>query len=631
MNRDESWERRPVTVQRHWTKAYPHTPLRMAERNLMMETRADGAVMLKSGTPLGAVPRQLGDDLRAGAARHPDRVFLAERGSDGAWVKLTYAEARAKADAVSQWLLDNGHGPENPVAALSDNSIAMGLLMLGAMQAGIPFMPVSPAYSLMSKDYAKVKYICERFTPSLIYAETLAPFVPALKAVAPRAQIVARHAQGELPGVVDFADLLAAKPGRAAEEAFAKVTPDSTAKILLTSGSTGFPKGVINTQRMLTASMTQCAQAWPFLLDRPPVLCDWLPWNHTFGSNFCFNSTLRFGGTLYIDEGRPVPGRFAPTLKNLRETKPTILLNVARAYDFLLPEFEKDEEFARDVFANVDMVFYAGAGLPQNLWDRLEAAAIKTRGKRIPILTSLGSTETAPPAVICHWTMDVTGSIGLPLPALEAKLVPAGDKTEIRFKGPNITPGYYRDAERTKEAFDEEGFYKIGDAVKWADPKDPNLGLLFDGRVAENFKLLTGTWVAAGMLRLDVLSAVAPLIQDAAVTGVDQEWVGLLAFPNVAACKAAIGAEAEALSPDAIVRHPKLHAALKAKLGTYNAAHPGSSQRVARVLLMTEPPSIDAGEITDKGYLNQRAILARRAAMVERLYSATPADDVVAA
>jgi feruloyl-CoA synthase len=620
-----------VTVQRHWTKAYPHTLLRLGERALVMETRADGAVLLKCKTPLAQHPRQLGDDLRAGAARHPDRVFLAERGADGAWVTLTYAEARAKADAVSQWLLDHGHTPQNPVAALSDNSIALGLLMLGAMQIGIPFMPISPAYSLMSKDYAKVKFICERFTPSLIYVETLAPFVPALNVVSRATQVVARHAKGERPNVIAFSDLLAAKPGRAVEAAFAAVDPEAPAKILLTSGSTGFPKGVINTHRMMTASMTQCGQAWPFLMDRPPILCDWLPWNHTFGSNFCFNSVLRFGGTIYIDEGRPIPGRFAPTLKNLRETRPTILLNVARAYDFLLPEFEKDEGFARTVFENVDMIFYAGAGLPQNLWDRLEAVSIKVRGKRIPILTSLGSTETAPPAVICHWPMDVTGSIGHPLPALEAKLVPAGDKTEIRFKGPNITPGYYRDAARTAEAFDEEGYYKIGDAVKWADPDNPDLGLLFDGRVAENFKLLTGTWVAAGMLRLDVLSAVAPLIQDAAVTGVDQEWVGLLAFPNMAACKAAIGPEADALAPDAIARHPKLHAALKAKLGTYNAAHPGSSQRVARVLLMSEPPSIDAGEITDKGYLNQRAILARRAALVERLYSATPGDDVVIA
>jgi feruloyl-CoA synthase len=620
-----------VTVQRHWTKAYPHTPLRLAERSLVMEKRADGAVLLRCGTPLGAHPKQLGDDLRANAARFPDRVFLAERGPDGGWVKLTYGEFRAKADAVSQWLLDHGHGAANPVAALSDNSIALGLLMMGAMQVGIPFMPISPAYSLMSKDYAKVKYVCERFTPSLIYVETLAPFVPALKAAATTAQLVARNSAGELPGVTPFAELLATRPGAAVERAYAAVDPDAPAKILLTSGSTGFPKGVINTHRMMTVSMTQCAQAWPFLLDRPPILCDWLPWNHTFGSNFCFNSMLRFGGTFYLDEGRPVPGRFAATLKNLRETRPTILLNVARAYDFLLPEFEKDEEFARAVFADLDMIFYAGAGLPQALWDRLEAVAIKVRGKRIPILTSLGSTETAPPAVICHWPMDVTGSIGHPLPALEAKLVPAGDKIEIRFKGPNISPGYYRDPERTAEAFDEEGFYKIGDAVKWADPKNPDLGLLFDGRVAENFKLLTGTWVAAGMLRLDVLSATAPLIQDAAVTGHDREEVGLLAFPNMAACRAALGAEGEALAPDAVVRHPRLHALLKEKLGTYNAAHRGSSQRVARVLLMTEPPNIDAGEITDKGYLNQRAILGRRAALVERLYADEPGGDVVIA
>jgi len=620
-----------MNAQPFWTKAHPHAPLNLAPQSLVTETRADGAVLLRSGVALGPYSKQIGDDLRAGAARHADRVFLAERGKDGAWVKLTYAEARAKADAISQWLLDHGHGPANPVAALSDNSIAFGLLMLGAMQVGIPFLPVSQAYSLMSKDYAKVKYICERFTPSLIFVETLGPFAPALKASGSNATVVARNAGGELPGVVAFADLTATKPGRAVEEAYAKVGPDSAAKILLTSGSTGFPKGVINTQRMLTASMTQCAQVWPFLLDRPPVLCDWLPWNHTFGSNFCFNAVLRFGGTFYIDEGRPIPGRFAPTLKNLRETQPTILLNVARAYDFLIPEFEKDEAFAKTVFENLDMIFYAGAGLPQNLWDRLEAISVKVRGKRLPILTSLGSTETAPPAIMCHWPMDVTGSVGLPIPALEAKLVPTGGKTEIRFRGPNITPGYYRDAERTKEAFDEEGFYKIGDAVKWADAKKPELGLLFDGRVAENFKLLTGTWVAAGVLRLDALSATAPLIQDAAVTGVDQSWVGLLAFPNMAACKALIGPEGEAMAPDAVVRHPKVKAALAEKLRAYNAAHPGSSQKIGRVMLMTEPPNIDAGEITDKGYLNQRAILARRAALVERLYSDRPGEDVVAA
>ncbi len=620
-----------MTEPRHWTKDYPHTPLKFGARDLKIERRPDGATILRSGTPLLPYPRQLSDDLRRHAARIPDRTFLAERGPDGQWVHLTYAEARAKADAVSQWLIDNGHSPDNPVAALSDNSIAFGLLMLGAMQVGIPFLPVSPAYSLMSKDFAKIKFIVERFTPSLLFVETLGPFAPALKAAASPAQIVARSHNREIDGVIPFSDLLAAKPGPAMAAAYEKVGPDSIAKILLTSGSTGFPKGVINPQRMLNSSMQQSDQLWPFLLDRPIVICDWLPWNHTFGSNFCFNTILHHGGTFYIDEGKPVPGKFAATLRNLREIKLTLLLNVARAYDVLLPEFEKDDDFARHVFGDIDMIFYAGAGLPQNLWDRLEALSIKVRGKRIPILTSLGSTETGPPGIMAHWTADVTGSVGLPLPEIEAKLVPSGDKIEIRFRGPNITPGYYRDPERTRAAFDEEGFYKIGDAVKWANPDDPNEGLLFDGRVAENFKLLTGTWVAAGTLRLNALSYTAPLIQDAAVAGNDRNEVGLLAFPNIAACKAVVGPDSEALGVEAVLRHPRLHAALREKIGAYNAVHPASSERVARLLLMAEPPNIDAGEITDKGYLNQRAILARRAALVERLYADAPADDVVIA
>ncbi|MEQ8699823.1 MAG: AMP-binding protein, partial [Bauldia litoralis] len=436
-----------------WTKDHPFTDLTLAPPRVEVERRDNGEVVLTNPVPLGDYPTQLSDDLRRHADTHPDRIFLAERGADGDWVRVSYAEARRRVDSISQWLLDNGHGPDNPIACLSDNSVRFALLQLGAMQVGIPFLPVSPAYSLMSKDFARIRYVCEQFTPSLIYAENLALFKPALDAVNPRAQLVAAHGVDAIAGAVPFEDLLAATPGPAVEEAYARVGPDTVGKILLTSGSTGFPKGVINTQRNMCASHTQMTQVWPFLTERPPVICDWLPWNHTFGANWCFNMILRHGGTFYVDEGKPAPGKFEATLRNLRDVKVTMLLNVARAYDALIPELEKDEAFARHLFSDLDYVFYAGAGLPRGLWDRLEALSIKVRGKRTPILTSLGSTETGPPALVCHWTADVTGSVGLPLPGLAAKLAPAGGKTEVRFKGANICPGYYRDDERTAQAF----------------------------------------------------------------------------------------------------------------------------------------------------------------------------------
>ena len=318
---------------------------------------------------------------------------------------------------------------------------------------------------------------------------------------------------------------------------------------------------------------------------------------------------LRFGGTYWMDEGKPVPGRFEATLRNLREVKINQYLNVTRAYDMLVPALEADPAFAEHVLGDCQYLFYAGAGLPQALWDRIEALSIRVRGARIPMMTSLGSTETGPPAIKGYWPCDLTGTVGLPIPGLEAKLAPAGGKTEIRFRGPNIAPGYYRNPEKTAEAYDDEGFYRIGDAVKWVDEADPMQGLSFDGRVAENFKLLTGTWVATGVLRLDVLSHIGPLVSDAAVTGEDRDEVGLLGFANLDACKVAIGPAAEGMSSAEIVAHPAVHEALRAKIAAYNRDHPGSSQRVRRVLLMTDPPDIDAGEITDKGYLNQRAIL----------------------
>ncbi len=611
-----------------WTKDWPYTPLRLAERSLEIERRDNGETILRNPMPLDAYPTQVSDDLRRQAARIPDRTFLAQRDDAGEWVHLTYAAARDRADRISQWLLDNGHNGDNPVAILSDNSLNFAVLQLGAMQVGIPAMPVSPAYSLMSKDFAKVRHACDSFTPSLIYVEDAAPFRPALEAVNPAAAIVATRNADAIPGAIPFDDLLAAEAGEAVERAYAAVTGDSIGKILLTSGSTGLPKGVINTQRLMCSSATQTGQVWPFLHDEPPVICDWLPWNHTFAANFNFNTILRFGGTYWMDEGKPVPGRFEATLRNLREIRINQYMNVARAYDLLVPALEADPAFAEHVLGDCQYLFYAGAGLPQALWDRIEALSIRVRGARIPMMTSLGSTETGPPAVKGYWPCDRSGTVGLPMPGLEAKLAPAGGKTEIRFRGPNIAPGYYRNPEKTAEAFDGEGFYRIGDAVKWVDEADPMQGLSFDGRVAENFKLLTGTWVATGVLRLDALSFLGPLVSDAAVTGEDRDEVGLLGFANIDACTAEIGPDAEGLAPAEIVAHPAVHDALRGKIAAYNREHPGSSQRIARILLMTAPPDIDAGEITDKGYLNQHAILTARAALVERLYEGGGADVV---
>ncbi|MYF07412.1 MAG: feruloyl-CoA synthase [Rhodospirillaceae bacterium] len=615
-----------------WTKDWPYTSLRLPERALEIERRDSGETILRNPTPLEPYPVQVSDDLRRQAARIPDRTFLAQRGADGDWVHLTYAAARDRADRVSQWLLDNGHNGDNPVAILSDNSLNFAVLQLGAMQVGIPAMPVSPAYSLMSKDFAKVRHVCDSFTPSLIYVEDAALFKPALEAVKPTATVVATRNVEAIDGAVPFDDLLAGEAGEAVERAYAAVTGDSIGKILLTSGSTGLPKGVVNTQRLMCSSLTQIGQVWPFLHDEPPVICDWLPWNHTFAANFNFNTILRFGGTYWLDEGKPVPGRFEATLRNLREVKINQYVNVARAYDLLVPALEADPAFAEHVLGDCLYLFYAGAGLPQALWDRIEALSIRVRGARIPMMTSLGSTETGPPAIKGYWPCDRSGTVGLPIPGLEAKLAPAGGKTEIRFRGPNIAPGYYRNPEKTAEAFDDEGFYRIGDAVKWLDEADPMQGLSFDGRVAENFKLLTGTWVATGVLRLDALSFVGPLVSDAAVTGEDRDEVGLLGFANLEACKAAIGPGAEGpaseISPAEIVAHPAVHDALREKIAAYNREHPGSSQRIARILLMTAPPDIDAGEITDKGYLNQRAILNARAELVERLYAGEGGDVV---
>jgi feruloyl-CoA synthase len=574
-----------------------HTRLRYAPAEVRVEKRADGATILRSPQPLKPYTRAVGDWLLHWYERAPDRTFIAERKGDG-WRRVSYRDALSDARRIGQALLNLKLDATRPVAILSDNSVDHALLALGAMHVGIPVAPISPAYSLMSKDFAKLKYIFELLKPGLVFAAEPEKFAPALAAVGATSTPVAK--------------LLEANPGSNLEVAFSRLTPDTVAKILFTSGSTGTPKGVINTHRMLCANQQMLAQVWPFLEDKVQTIVDWLPWNHTFGGNFCFNVMLRNGGTLYIDNGKPAPGLAELTAKNLREISPTIYFNVPRGFDLLMPMLESDADLRRNFFRDLDMVFYAGAALPQNLWERLENLALAEKGGALSMISSWGSTETAPSAASVHYPIERAGVIGLPNPGCELKLVPSAGKLEVRVKGPNVTPGYFRRDDLTKAAFDDEGYYCIGDAMKFADPAAPEKGLVFDGRVAEDFKLTTGTWVHVGAIRVKLIAAGNPLIQDAVITGHDRNEIGALVFLNPGAVKD--------MPPEAI--RSRLSQVLKelSKEG-------GSSTHPVRLLVMAEPPQIDGNEITDKGYLNQRAVLERRARLVDTLYSKSP--DVV--
>src|SRR5437868_961642 len=559
--------------------------LRLAPAAVNLERRG-GNTYLRSPQKLAPYSRYVTEWLSRWSDKAPERNFLAERKGE-AWRKISYREAYGAARRIGQALLERGLNAERPVAILSDNSIEHSLLALGAMHVGIPAAPISPAYSLMSQDYGKLKYIFELLKPGLVFAADPAKFAPALAAVGAQSTAVS--------------DLLETNPGSVMEREHLKVKGETVAKILFTSGSTGQPKGVINTHAMLCANQQQLVQCWPFVEDRPPLVVDWLPWNHTFGGNHNFNLILRNGGTLYIDGGKPMPGLVETTVKNLAAISPTLYFNVPRGYDLLLPFLERDDRLRQNFFRDLDVLFYAAAALPQNLWDRLK----KLGGPRLALLSAWGSTETSPLATSVHFHMERPGVIGLPVPECELKLVSSAGKLEVRVRGPNVMPGYYKRAELTQAAFDEEGFYRIGDAVKFADADEPSKGIVFDGRVAEDFKLSSGTWVNVGAVRVKLIAAADPLVQDAVITGHDRAEIGALLFLSPAA-----------KSVDAAELRTRLGAAL-AKL----AAEGGSSTHPRRLLVMSEPPSIDANEITDKGYINQRAVLERRAELVQKLYA----------
>jgi feruloyl-CoA synthase len=600
-------------------------------RDIAVERRPDGVIVLKSRIPLKVYEKHIPASLAKWAAERPERTWLAQRtGAERQWRKLSYGEAKRTVDALTQGLLDLGLEPGRPVAILSGNSIEHALITMAAMQARFPAAPVSPAYSLMSHDHVKLKYLFDLIKPAVVMVQDGPTFEKALKALnldGVTVVHVGRPCEG-IPSIA-FADLAATPVTDAVEQSIASITPDTVGKLLFTSGSTGMPKAVINTQQMMCANAVMMMQVRPRDLHAPQsTYLDWMPWNHTMGGNALFNPVLTEGGALYIDDGRPVPGMIEETLRNLREISPTYYANVPAGYAALAAAMEKDDALCRGFFKNLGLMAYGGARLPDDLYDRMQALAVRATGERIVFYTGWGSTETAPTSTGTYWDTERVGLIGLPFPGVELKMVPVGSKYELRLRGVNVTPGYFGRPDLTAAAFDEEGFYCIGDAGMFVDADDPVQGIIFAGRVVEDFKLTTGTFVHVGSLRTDAIAAATPVVQDALVAGQDRPFVGLLAWPNLHACRQIVG-DAEASYED-VVRHPDVLACLKRGLEAHNKSTEGaSSLRVARAMLMVEPASIDGNELTDKGYINQRAGLERRAALVERLYAERPGEDVI--
>jgi feruloyl-CoA synthase len=601
-----------------------------------MKRRADGAFIIEPEEPLGNYPRVLTERLTHWARVAPDRAFVAKRGADGAWRYVTYAEALKKVRGLGQALLNRRLSAERPVAILSENDIEHLLLMLAGIHVGVPTASIAPAYSLLSQDFAKLRHVMRILTPGMVFTASAAQYQRAIDATVGRdVEVVSTEGAGEsgdeARGATRIDELAATTPTEAVDRAHAAIQADDVAKFLFSSGSTGVPKAVINTHRMICSNQQMILQGFCFLGDEPPVLVDWLPWNHTAGGNHNTGMTLYNGGTLYIDDGRPA-GKIAVTVENLREIAPTVYFNVPRGYEELLAHFRKDRELRDNFFSRLKFMFYAGAGMSQALWDEYRKFMTEECGERVMMASGLGATETSPMALQCTWDSELTGAIGIPMPGVEMKLAPTGTKLEARVKGPNVTPGYWRDPELTSRAFDEEGYYKFGDAVKLIDAEDVNKGLTFDGRLAEDFKLSSGTWVSAGPLRNRILDAFAPYVTDVVIAGLDRDEIGALLLPNLEACRSlAPELRAGAATASEILRHAAVREKFATLLERLARGATGNSNRVARAVLLEEPPAIDAGEITDKGSLNQKVILERRAALVEEMYAANPTARVLRA
>jgi len=596
---------------------------------------ADGGLVVRPKLPLGPYADKLTERLDHWAVHAPDRVFLGDRyqstarDPNGAWRTATYAQMRAATRNVAQALLDRPLSAERPIAILSGNDIEHATLGLGAMYAGVPFAPISPAYSLASSDFGKLRLIFDILTPGLVFVSAGAPFRRALEALLPPdAELVISGDPGGLRAT-PFSVLESTVATAAVDQAHAAVGPDTIAKFLFTSGSTGTPKAVVNTQRMLCSNQQIVRTMLPFVVDDPPILCDWLPWNHTFAGNHDFGLVLYNGGSYYIDDGRPVAGAIEATIRNLDEVQPTIFLNVPRGFEMVLPFLRDRREFRDRFFRRLKLMYYAGAGLSQPVWDELQELAVESCGERVLMYTGLGSTETGPSALFPYWEEDRAGHVGLPAPGVELKLVKAGQKTEARLRGPSITPGYWRQPDLTRAVFDNEGFYCLGDALLAVDPNDPGKGFIFDGRIAEDFKLATGTWVSVGPLRAKFLGHCAPYLRDIVFSGHDGDFVAALVFPNIEACRA-LCPELPANAADSdVARSQQVHAKFTQLLRELAKTGGGSASRVVRAMLMEQPPLIDKHEVTDKGSLNQGAVLTNRAALVAELYAPDPSARII--
>lgn len=610
--------------------AHPLRAISFGNPDVTVERRDDGTIYLRPKAQLGDYPLRITDRLHHWASAEPNRVFMAERNAARGWRQITYAELLTSSRHIASALLARGLSAEKPIVILSGNSVDHALIAFGALYAGIPFCPVSPAYSLVSKDYGKLGYLMKLLTPGLVFADDAAKFADALAANVPAGTEIAASF-GAVAGrdVTLLADLLATPVDSGLDAVHDDIGPDTIAKFLLTSGSTGNPKAVINTQRMICANQVMLRETLAFLMDEPPVIVDWLPWNHTFGGNHNIGLTLYNGGSMYLDEGKPMPGGIEETVRNLREISPTVYFNVPKGYESLLPYLRDDKALRAKFFGRLHAMFFSGAALSPFVWNSLDELAVAETGFRVPMLTGLGATETSPFFMSVRPDTSRSGHVGLPVSGNDAKLLPNNGKLEVRARGPNVTPGYWRQPELTAKAFDEEGFYKFGDALKPADPNDFDAGFDFDGRIAEDFKLASGTWVSVGPLRARFVAACAPLVRDVIIAGINHDEISALVVLDLDGCRL-INPTLPSDNLASAASDPLIRAAFRERFQKLLAGATGSSTRITRAVLLDTPLSIDRGEVTDKGSINQRAVLDNRGALIETIYASTLPAQVIA-